>query len=142
MHLTSTISARVVTRAVEDVWNTGAVDDLDRLMATGYVRHSSRGDTGRSQLKESILLTRIAFPDLRTIIQHQVSEGDMVATHWRSEGTHLGAFYDLPVTRKRVQLCGMTFSRVHDQQIVEEWENWDHTDLFATLGVVNLWRTR
>lgn len=129
----------LVTRTVESVWNTGNVAELDDLLAEDYVRHGRSGDTTRDALKESILLARNAFPDLRTTIERVVHSSDLVATHWRSTGTHLGPFYDLPVTGKAVHITGMTFSRLTGDRIAEEWESWDHVDLFASLGVVNLW---
>jgi steroid delta-isomerase-like uncharacterized protein len=138
MHSAPNRSANLVARVIQDVWNTGRVHELDRILAAGYVRHGRIRDTSIHALKESILLARSAFPDLQTSIEHIVTEGDLVASHWRSAGTHRGSFYDLPMTGKTVEITGMTFSRLADGQIIEEWENWDHTDLFASLGVVNL----
>ncbi|KWX68316.1 ester cyclase [Mycobacterium sp. NAZ190054] len=129
----------VVARVIEGVWNSGRVDDLDLLLAAGYVRHGRDSSTSADAVKESVLLTRRAFPDLHTTIRHLVCDGDLVATHWRSVGTHRGDFHDLPVTGRTVEITGMTFSRLSGDRIAEEWESWDHRDLFASLGVVNLW---
>lgn len=129
----------VVTRAIEEVWNTGAVDVLDQLLSADYVRHGRAHDTDRAALKETILLSRNAFPDLHTRIEHIVADGDLVATHWRSVGTHCGAFHDLPITGKTVTVTGHTMSRMVDGRIAEEWESWDGADFFAGLGVVDLW---
>jgi predicted ester cyclase len=85
------------------------------------------------------MLARKAFPDLHTTIERVVASGEMVATHWRSVGTHQGPFYDLPITNRAVEITGMTFSRLAGDRIGEEWESWDHADLIASLGVVNLW---
>lgn len=134
-------AAQVVARAVEDVWNTGDVAQLDHLLSDDYVRHGRSGDTSCEALKQSILLARNAFPDIVTTVEHMVHQGDLVATHWRTVGTHLGPFYDLPITGKAVQITGMTFSRLVGNRIVEEWESWDQSDLFASLGVVNLWES-
>ncbi|MGE2834036.1 ester cyclase [Mycobacterium sp. SMC-4] len=139
MHAETARSVDLAVRAAQHIWNTGRVDELDVLLTHDYVRHGRIGDTSAEALKKSILLARTAFPDLRTTIEHIVADGDLVATHWRSTGTHSGPFYDLPVTGRPVVVTGMTFSRVADGRIAEEWENWDHTDLFASLGVVNLW---
>jgi steroid delta-isomerase-like uncharacterized protein len=129
----------LVRRALEEVWNTGAVEALDELLAEDYVRHHRDADTDKNHIKDTIVLSRRAFPDLHTEIRHLVHEGDMVATHWRTTGTHEGPFYDLPVTHRQVVITGMTFSRIADGRIVEEWESWSGTDLFKDLGVVNLW---
>jgi steroid delta-isomerase-like uncharacterized protein len=129
----------VVRRALEAVWNTGEVDVLDDLLAVDYIRHGRNEHTGKAHIKSTITLSRNAFPDLRTEIQHIVHQGDVVATHWKCTGTHLGPFYDLPITGKKVVIFGMTFSRIADGKIAEEWESWSGANLFQDLGVVNLW---
>jgi steroid delta-isomerase-like uncharacterized protein len=131
-----------VRRALEEIWNTGQVDDLDDLLADAYVRHGNDEDTDKEHIKSTITSSRTAFPDLNTRIQHIVQQGDLVATHWKCTGTHDGPFYDLPVTHKKVVIVGMTFSRIADGKIAEEWESWSGADLFKTLGVVNLWEAR
>jgi len=131
----------IVVRVIADVWNTGEVSVLDDLLAADYVRHG-RGDTTKEELKSTILASRNAFPDLRTEIRHVVADRDLVATHWQSTGTHRGVFHDLPVTGRRVTITGLTLSRLVDGRIAEEWESWDAADLFASLGVVNLWEAR
>lgn len=129
----------MVRRALETVWNSGEVDALDDLLAGDYVRHGHDEHTDKDHIKSTITLARNAFPDLHTEIQHILQQGDMVATHWKCTGTHLGPFYDLPITRKAVVITGMTFSRIADGRIAEEWESWSGADLFKDLGVVNLW---
>ncbi len=139
---TRAVPLTVVASALQDVWNTGDVDALDDLLAESYVRHGRTKDIDKRALKTTIQLSRQAFPDLHTEIHHMVHEDDVVATHWRSVGTHRGAFYDLPVTNKTVTISGMTFSKLIHGRIAEEWESWDGTDLFASLGVVNLWEAQ
>lgn len=129
----------VVRRALEEVWNTGEVDVLDELLTEDYVRHGRDEQTDKEHIKATITLSRSAFPDLQTQIQHILQQGDMVATHWKSTGTHQGPFYDLPITHKKVVITGMTFSRILDGKVAEEWESWSGADLFKDLGVVNLW---
>jgi steroid delta-isomerase-like uncharacterized protein len=129
----------VVRRALKEVWNTGEVDLLDELLTDDYIRHGRDEHTDKDHIKATIALSRSAFPDLHTEIQHILQQGDMVATHWTSTGTHHGAFYDLPITHKKVVITGMTFSRIIDGRVAEEWESWSGADLFKDLGVVNLW---
>jgi steroid delta-isomerase-like uncharacterized protein len=113
----------VVRRALKEVWNTGEVDVLDELLTDDYIRHGRDEHTGKDHIKATIALSRNAFPDLHTEIQHILQQGDMVATHWTSTGTHQGAFYDLPITHKKVVITGMTFSRIVDGRVAEEWES-------------------
>lgn len=129
----------IVRRALEEAWNSGEVDILDHVLADDYVRHGRDEHTDKDHIKATITLSRRAFPDLHTEIQHILAHDDIVATHWTSTGTHQGPFYDLPVTGKKVVITGMTFSRIVDGRVAEEWESWSGADLFKDLGVVNLW---
>lgn len=132
-------AAEVVRRLLVEAWNTGEVELLDELLAEDYVRHGRTEESGKEQVKSTIAMARTAFPDLHTEVVHQVMEGEVVATHWRCVGTHEGPFYDLPVTHQPVVIQGMTFSRLSDGKVAEEWESWSGADLFASLGVANLW---
>jgi steroid delta-isomerase-like uncharacterized protein len=129
----------LVRRVLEEVWNTGDVDILDDVLTDDYVRHGRHERTDKEHMKATITLSRNAFPDLHTEVRHMLQEGDTVATRWKAVGTHQGAFYDLPITRKKVIITGMTFSRIFNGKVAEEWESWCGADLFQDLGVVNLW---
>jgi steroid delta-isomerase-like uncharacterized protein len=131
--------ADIVRQVLVDVWNTGDVGVLDELFAEDYVRHGRTEESNKEHIKSTITMARLAFPDLCTEVVHQVVDGEMVATHWRCVGTHEGPFYDLPVTHQQVIIRGMTFSRMNGGKVAEEWESWSGTDLFASLGVANLW---
>src|SRR5260221_5300895 len=58
-------------------------------------------------------LVRAAFPDLRTTIEHQVAEGDTVATRATLRGTHQGALMGVPPTNQQ-----LTWSLLLMDQIV------------------------
>lgn len=137
--LLKTDAALVARQVLVDAWNTGDIGLLDTLLCDDYVRHGRTDESDREHIKETITTSRAAFPDLYTSVEHQVVDGDIVATHWRWVGTHDGAFYDLPITHRKVNIEGMTFTRIRDGKVAEEWESWSSADLFASLGVTNLW---
>ncbi|WP_455131886.1 ester cyclase [Microbacterium aurum] len=110
-----------------------------RCSATATSATDAPTKSDREHIKHTISTARVAFPDLHTSVEHQVADGDIVATHWRCVGTHEGTFHDLPITHRRVSIEGMTFSRIRDGKVAEEWESWSSADLFASLGVTNLW---
>ncbi|GAB2963417.1 ester cyclase [Amycolatopsis acidiphila] len=128
-----------VVAAWHHAWNDGDLTGLEALLAPDYRRHSRTGTADRREFLAALEATRVAFPDLRTHVEHLAEDGDLVAVNWRSEGTHLGPFHELPVTRRRITTSGMTFARFAGGQVQEEWVSWESGDLFANLGVVNLW---
>src|SRR5690348_18368397 len=71
----------------EAAWDRGEVDVLDKLLSPDYARFgTSRAGQGLADFKASIVGTRAAFPDLLTVIDEVVIEGDRAAIRWHSKG--------------------------------------------------------
>jgi predicted ester cyclase len=126
-----------LTAAWSAAWGHGRVDALDAILAPGYVRHG-RTAQDAADLKANITLCRAGFPDLVTLVEDCLVEGDRIATRWRSEGTHTGRMLDVPPTGRKVAVFGATFSRVENGMITEEWVTWDPRQLLSALGVITL----
>ena len=56
----------------------------------------------------------------------QVAEGDRVATRFFINGSKRG---------RRIRLEGITFSRLRDGHIVEDWSEFDSFELLSQLGL-------
>lgn len=69
------------------------------------------------------------FPDLRFVVEDQMSEGDRVASRWTLHGTHRG---------RSVKLTGIVISRFQDGRIVEDYAASDTMELVRQLGI---WRS-
>lgn len=120
-------------------WDRGDVDALDGLLSPGYRRIGSTGQAhGLAEFKKSIVDTRAAFPDLLTVIDEIVVEGDRAAVRWHSTGTHQRNFLDVPATQRSVAVSGATFARFEDDRIVEEFVTWDPRSLLTALGILTV----
>ena len=84
---------------------------------------------GLDGVRRSTAVYRALFGDLRIDVVDQVAEGDRVASRWTLTGRNRG---------RRVQLWGITISRLRDGRIVEDWSTFDSLELLRRLG---LWRT-
>lgn len=97
--------------ALDQAWNRGDVDALDGVLHEDYVRHGRTRDRWtRSEFKKSVLATRAALPDLTMTIEDCVEDGDRIAVHWRSTGTHRGAYLGVLPTGRTITMHGATFS--------------------------------
>lgn len=138
----TTSSARkdLLITAWERAWDDGDVDALDALLAPGYRRRTRSSENGqtRDELKASITTTRMAFPDLSTVIDDLLEEDERMAIRWHSTGHHTGNFLGVPPTRKSVTVTGVTFARYDGDIIVEEWVTWDPRELLTALGIIAL----
>lgn len=137
---TDTERKRATVNTWRAAWDEGKVHALDDLLAPSYRRHSNNSEVAqdREQFKASITSTRQAFPDLVTTIDDMVEEGDRLAIRWHSQGTHTGAMYGVPPTRRPVSVYGVTFAQFSGDQVVEEWVTWDPRQLLTALGVITL----
>ena len=81
---------------------------------------SCPGDLGLHETRKRHPIIRAAFPDLQTMIEHQIAEGDTAATRATLSGTHLGAFMGVAPTgehltwRRRNRALGRPAERVRD----------------------------
>lgn len=129
----------IVRRALEEPWK-GNLDVVDELIARDYVGHDPANPEplrGPAGVKEFISTYRSAYPDARVTVDQQLAEGDMVATRWTGRGTHEGDLLGVAPTGKRVTITGITFSRLKDGKIVEEFQNWDTFGMMQQLGAVH-----
>jgi steroid delta-isomerase-like uncharacterized protein len=121
-------------------WDRGDVDALDQLLSPEYRRRSSPNDEGLdlTAFKASIVSTRSAFPDLKTIVDDIVVEGDSAAVRWHSVGRHDHGFMGVPATHREVEVAGATFARFEGGKVVEEFVTWDPRALLSALGIISV----
>lgn len=124
-------------------WDRGEVDAFDGLLADTYQRINGTGSSqGRAEFKASITATRSAFPDLLTVVDEVVVEGDRAAIRWHSTGSHEHSFLGVPATKREVAVSGATFARFEDDRIVEEHVTWDPRALLTALGIIAVGQDR
>jgi len=71
-----------------------------------------------------------SFPDLIITDYFTITEGDIVAVHWKAEGTSKDNFFMLPPSGKKVQYTGNSMYRIEERKIAEIW------DARNTLGIM------
>jgi steroid delta-isomerase-like uncharacterized protein len=123
---------------IEEVWNKGDYAVIDQLFADSFVFHdpaSPRVKT-RQDYGQLAMTYRRAFPDLRLVVQDQITERDLVMTWWGARGTNLGPLFGYSPTERPVSITGITLDLIQNGQIVEERVNWDALGLFQQLGMV------
>ena len=79
---------------------------------------------------------RAAFPDLQTTIEHQIAEGDTVATRATLRGTHLGSFMGVAPTNQQLTWGVLLMDRIEAGKIVLHHANADWLGVLVKLGIV------
>ncbi len=128
--------------AVRDFFDragSGELDSLDAVVHTDYVLHDPaipepvRGIDGARELVETY---RSGLAGLRVTIEHQIADGDHVATRYTCRGRHEGDIMGTPATGRDVEISGLVISRFQDGKVVEEWEVSDVFGLMQQIGAL------
>lgn len=111
----------IVRRFIEEVINTGNVDDIETIISPDYVEvvEGVRHPVGIEGAKAHILGVRQTYPDLHLTVEQQIAEGEWVATCITARGTHQGSWLGIKPTGKAVAYTGVNINRVVDDRIVE-----------------------
>ncbi len=122
----------------DKAFNQGNLAAIDELVAPdGISHHLSWGmPANRLGFKQWIALLRTAFPDLQCSIEDEIIEGDKIAAHWTMRGTHMGLFLGNSPTNKPILVQGLTYARIENDQIIENWTMIDQMGVLQQLGLV------
>jgi steroid delta-isomerase-like uncharacterized protein len=129
----------IARRADEELFDRGNLDVADELFAPNFVFHdpaSGEDWHGPESVKQYAAMLRAAFPDLRYTVEDQIAEGDKVATRYIASGTHQGDLMGIAPTGNRVEITGISITRIEDGKIEEIWENYDTLGMMQQLGVI------
>ncbi len=127
-----------ILKAWNGAWGQGDLSSFERILAPNYIRRSKSGTEDFASLQDTIKAMNTAFPDSTIEILQMVEEGDRVAIHWQTRGTHQGPFMDVPATGRAVTVSGASFLRFDDEKLAEEWVVWDPRELLSALGISHL----
>ena len=130
----------LIHRMNDEVWTKGNLEIMDQLFSTDFVQHFlpvGSETKGLVKFRESVRNHRQAFPDWAEEIKQIVAEGDLVATHFTSTGTNKGSFLGNAPTGKQIHINEMSFYRIVDGKIVEQWLIPDLLSLNQQLGLIS-----
>jgi hypothetical protein len=121
----------VINRYFDEVHNGRAVAVLDEILVPALLE-PTRG---------AVAAFQTAFPDYQITITAQVAEGDLVATVWRTTGTHAGEWPSpmgpIGPTGKSITFTGTTTLRVAEGRIAEVvGTNHDHLGILQQMGAL------
>jgi predicted ester cyclase len=117
----------LVRREQEELWNhTGNLDAAEELFVT------EQAEAARQEAAEF----RQGFPDVVSIIEDLIAEGDKVAARWRARATHRGEYVGVPPTGREVEFTGISVYRIEGNRIAQSWTEMDELGLMRQIGAV------
>ncbi|MFC2151467.1 ester cyclase [Bacteroidota bacterium] len=117
----STNNKLIIRQYTEQVLNTGNVENISDFISPNYVEvfNNQKYELGIEGAKEHVLGVRKTYPDLTLNIEHQIAEGDWVATSYTMRGTHRGEWMGIKATNKKIVVTGVNIDRVVNGKIVK-----------------------
>lgn len=117
----STYNKRIVREYIEEVINTGNIENISNYIAEDYseVFDNKRYLLGVAGAIEHISGVRNTYPDLKLEINLQIAEGEWVATCYTMTGTHLGEWMGIKPTGKEIMVTGVNVDKVVNGKIIE-----------------------
>jgi predicted ester cyclase len=61
----------------------------------------------------------VTYPDIHLTVDHQIAEGDWVATSYTMTGTHSGEWMKITPTGKKIKVTGVNLDRIQNDRIIE-----------------------
>jgi predicted ester cyclase len=117
----------LVRREQGELWNhTGNLDAAEELFVP------EQAEAARQEAADF----RRGFPDVVSIIEDLIAEGNKVAARWRARATHRGEYVDIPPTGKEVEFTGISVYRIEGDRIAESWTEEDDLGLMRQIGAV------
>lgn len=129
-------NAEVVRRyAVEFGWGRQA-DILQDIVSEDVVFHNPGGGELRGIAAVRQMAARVsgAFENVSGVIDDLVVNGDRVMLRATETGTHIGEYFGVPATGRRVSWWWWAIFRVQDGKIVERWALVDRLGILQALG--------
>ena len=128
----------IIRQLSEEPWK-GNLDVIDKYVDanyTGYDPSMPEPVRGPQGFRGFVQMYLSAFPDGRITVDEQIADGDTVATRWTGRGTHEGELMGIAPTKKQVTVSGITFAKLKNGKLVEDYSNWDTLGMLQQIGVV------
>lgn len=128
-----------IQRYFDLLFNQGRTELIDELLHPDYVNHSPGSPElprGRDGVRIVVEALRRGFPDLHYTIEELVVADDAVTARTTLRGTHLGEFFGMAPTGRKVCVGQMTIERFQDGKIIAHHRLTDDLTMLRQLGVL------
>jgi predicted SnoaL-like aldol condensation-catalyzing enzyme len=124
----------VLRQIVEHGFGNADLYVIDQLVADDYIEHQFNMREGKEGLKKAILSLSNAFSNHEYELLNSTVTGDIVWTHYGSNGEHTGRFMGQEPTNKKFTIDVIDIARIENGKLVEHWGVPDRFALLMQLG--------
>lgn len=120
----------------DEILSKGRIAENEHIYHRDFIVRGITRDATRAEDRAAAEGWRKMAPDLKMTVLQVVVDCDSAAVHWEGTGTNTGEGNGFPATGRSMRVRGMTFSRLVNGQIVEEWTSFDQYSLLQQLGLL------
>ncbi|PVZ70173.1 ester cyclase [Pelagibaculum spongiae] len=132
---------QTVAKIYSICWNNGDMEEIDKVFDDNVEHDQFLEDwpKGKEGFKTLVKFWRTAFPDIKEEALEIIGEGNKVASRFRLSGTHLGDFYGIPGTGRKIDILGAEiFEFNEDGKVIKYFYHEDTMGLFMQIGLLPL----
>ena len=121
-----------------EVFEQGRLAVVDEICAPDIIEHGTPPPgipQGREGIKAIASALRTGFPDIQYKLDHQIAEGDFVASYVTVSGTHKGEIFGMPATGKHATWAEAHFVKLVNGKMTEHWGVTDQLGMLRQLGL-------
>ena len=130
---------KVISRRIPvEVFEQGRLAVVDEIFAPDFIEHGTPPPgipAGREGIKAMASALRKGFPDVTYKDDHQIAEGDFVASYVTVSGTHKGEIFGMAPTGKRATWAEAHFVKLVNGKLTEHWGVMDQLGMLRQLGL-------
>jgi predicted ester cyclase len=129
-------SNKKLARAYFAAYGRGTIDAVMEFVGPGYVLHPGAGGNPENadERKRDETVFFSAFSNIQAVVEDQIAEGDKVANRITMYCTHTGEYRGVAPTGKRVTIPYIDISLIKARKIVEEWVEFDVTNILRQIN--------
>jgi hypothetical protein len=120
----------IVQRVIDEIWTRGDLELADRLFTPEYTNHGGLIPDlihGPEAIKVSVAMYRLAFPELRIVVDELTVDGDTATFRWAAHGGTAGGS-PAPAGARKVAMAGGMIIRIEAGRIAESWTSWNQEE--------------
>ena len=130
---------KAVVRALEEAWDAGKLEEVDRLIAPDFHSHAALPGMPENHETRSMIhnMSMDAMPDRKVEIQDMIAEGDKVVARCRVTGTNNATGFPwmgASANGAKLDFEWISIYRVKDGKVVEHWGINDALSLLMQAG--------
>ena len=136
---TEVTNKNLLIQFIEEVWNAGMVDAVDKYIAPAYTIYHDPGDPWEGMTldlagyKDRLTKSRAPFPDQRFTFQDLLATDDRVVMTWQWVATHKADLPGFPASGKQIRMSGATVYYLKDGRFTGHWQIVDRLGVYRQL---------